>query len=289
MLFIQTVISGIAIGFTYAIVALGFSLTFGLLGRHSFTHGHIAMVSAFSALWMLKLGASFGISLVVAIIVGAALGLMVYFVCFRLMRQVDPMASLISSIGVVILLEELFVGMFGPDNIHFPAPFEMLVFSVGQLRIRGSSIVIMGVAIMCVVALFVLAYRTNFGRAIRTISFSEYLAHLTGVNVSLVINTAFVLGGALAGIAGVLLSSIDNTVSAVMGGPIVLKALIVMVLGGVGNLVGALVAGIGIGIVEVLSHFFVGPEFRDIVVFTLLYAVLIFKPEGLFGVITRSR
>ena len=282
MLVVQTILTGIAFGFNYSLIALGYTLTFGILGFHTFSHGHIAMVATFVPLILLTLGMPFGIAFIVALITGAAAGVLIYFVCFRLLRQPDPMASLISTIGVALFLEEFIIMIFGPDNLTFPAPFQMLIFNLGPLYLRGSYVIIMAVSAICMVGLFALVYFTKLGRAMRTIAFSEDIAHLTGVNVFQIVVITFAFGSALAGVAGVLLASVDNVTAATIGGPIVLKGLIVIVLGGLGNLLGALVAGIGLGVIEMLGQFFVGPELRDMIAFILLFAVLVLRPQGLF-------
>jgi branched-chain amino acid transport system permease protein len=280
----QQVINGLMLGASYALVAIGYTLIFGVLGLLYFAHGEIFMVGAFVGLYLvLYAGANIWLALLGATIACAALGVMAVYVAVRPVPKDRPLAPLISTIGLTIILQNLAVYIFGGQQVAFPETIKQTLYTIGPITISSVQLFILGVAVALMVALWLFIERTKMGRAIRATAENHETAALLGVDVNKVIIVTFIIGSGIAGIAGVLDGIKNSGVSPFMGLSAGVKGLIVMLLGGLGNVFGAMVAGLMLGMIEILSAAYIGTTERDLFSFLILILILIYKPTGLFG------
>jgi branched-chain amino acid transport system permease protein len=280
----QQVINGLMLGASYALVAIGYTLIFGVLGLLYFAHGEIFMVGAFVGLYLvLYAGANIWLALLGATIACAALGVMAVYVAVRPVPKDRPLAPLISTIGLTIILQNLAVYIFGGQQVAFPETIKQTLYTIGPITISSLQLFILGVAVALMVALWLFIERTKMGRAIRATAENHETAALLGVDVNKVIIVTFIIGSGIAGIAGVLDGIKNSGVSPFMGLSAGVKGLIVMLLGGLGNVFGAMVAGLMLGMIEILSAAYIGTTERDLFSFLILILILIYKPTGLFG------
>ena len=284
----QQLLNGLTLGSTYALVALGFTLVFGILGMINFAHGEIFMLGAYIAYLLVTAGHLDIFSALIGAIIGSAiLGMIIERVSFRPLRHVSILAPLISTIGLSIFLRSLAQIIFGAESTRFPAGIKTEFYQIGPLQISLLQIVILAISfgLMFVFQLFI--KRTRVGKAMRATSESLYTAGLLGVNVDRIILLSFALASALGGVAGVLLGLNFNAISPLMGKMVGLKGLTIIILGGMGNITGAMVGGLFLGFVEVLSVGYLTSSYRDAVAFGLMFLILLIRPTGLFGRVVR--
>ncbi len=284
----QQLLNGLTLGSTYALVALGFTLVFGILGMINFAHGEIFMLGAYIAFLLVTAGHLDIFSALIGAIIGSAiLGMIIERVSFRPLRHVSILAPLISTIGLSIFLRSLAQIIFGAESTRFPAGIKTEFYQIGPLQISLLQIVILAISfgLMFVFQLFI--KRTRVGKAMRATSESLYTAGLLGVNVDRIILLSFALASALGGVAGVLLGLNFNAISPLMGKMVGLKGLTIIILGGMGNITGAMVGGLFLGFVEVLSVGYLTSSYRDAVAFGLMFLILLIRPTGLFGRVVR--
>ncbi len=291
----QQVVNGLQLGLVYALIALGYTMVYGIIRLINFAHGDVFMVGAFvgffsiSALQPTALGSlSFWVALVLAIVVCTVLGVAIERIAYRPLRlkNAPRIASLITAIGVSIFLE-YFTSLkfvFGPNIRTFPRPFEVgTVFQVGVLTITNIQIIILVVTLAMLALLQFLVYRTKLGLAMRGVSVDFDTARLMGVNVDVVVSFTFALGSALAAAGGILFAIAYPQVQPFMGIMPGLKAFVAAVLGGIGIIPGALLGALIMGQAEVLTAAFVSTTWKDAVAFAILIVVLMVKPTGLLG------
>jgi branched-chain amino acid transport system permease protein len=284
----QQLLNGLTLGSTYALVALGFTLVFGILGMINFAHGEIFMLGAYIAFLLVTAGHLDIFSALIGAIIGSAiLGMIIERVSFRPLRHVSILAPLISTIGLSIFLRSLAQIIFGAESTRFPTGIKTEFYQIGPLQISLLQIVILAISfgLMFVFQLFI--KRTKVGKAMRATSESLYTAGLLGVNVDRIILFSFALASALGGVAGVLLGLNFNAISPLMGKMVGLKGLTIIILGGMGNITGAMVGGLFLGFVEVLSVGYLTSSYRDAVAFGLMFLILLIRPTGLFGRVVR--
>ena len=280
----QQLLNGLTLGSTYALVALGYTLVFGILGMINFAHGEIFMLGAYMALLLVTIG-NMGIfwSLVGAMIGSAILGMIIERVSFRPLRNVSILAPLISTIGLSIFLRSLAQIVFGAESTRFPVGIKTEFFEIGPVQISLLQIVILGISFGLMAVFQVFIKKTKIGKAMRATSESLYTAGLLGIPVDRIILLSFGVAAALGGVAGVLLGLNFNAISPLMGKMVGLKGLVIIILGGMGNITGAMVGGLFLGFVEVLSVGYLASSYRDAVAFALLFLILLIKPTGMFG------
>jgi len=308
--FLQQFINGLSQGAIYALIALGYTMVFGVLRFINFAHGDIYMLGAFAGLYVgpqaLKLSKgqpSFWVAamvLVAAMVVCAIIGMIVEWLCYRPLRDRPKLTVLITAIGVSLLLENAGQSIFGAKPQEFPSVIENRALEIPESwgSLSGVTITLGGAIIIVVTAvmLAVLSYivlRTKVGMAMRALSFNPVAASLMGVNTDLIISFTFGLGSALAGAAGVLISIEQPSIDPLMGVNAGLKAFVAAVLGGIGNLPGAALGGVLIGLLEA---FVVGygeqwglSTYRDPIVFGVLIIILLVRPAGLLGAVQREK
>jgi branched-chain amino acid transport system permease protein len=280
----QQLINGVMLGASYALVAVGYTLIFGVLNLLYFAHGEVFMVGAFVGLFLV-LYAGVGIygALLGAMIVCALLGLVAVYVAVRPVSKDHPLAPLISTIGLTIVLQNLAVLTFGGQQMAFPETIKQQLYHFGPVTISSVQIFILVVAVMLMALLWLFIEHTKMGRAIRATAENHETAALLGVDVNRVVVVTFMIGSGIAGVAGVLDGIKNSGVSPFMGLGAAVKGLIVMLLGGLGNVPGAMVAGVLLGIIEILSAAYIGTTQRDFFSFLILILILLWRPTGLFG------
>jgi branched-chain amino acid transport system permease protein len=280
----QQLINGLMLGASYSLVAIGYTLIFGVLNLLYFAHGEVFMVGAFVGLYLVVHGgANIYVALAGAAIACAALGIVAFYVSVRPVPKDRPLAPLISTIGLTIVLQNLAVYIFGGQQVAFPETIRQELYRFGPVTISSVQIFILVVAVAAMAGLWLFIERTKLGRAIRATAENHETAALLGVDVNRVVLVTFVIGSAIAGIAGVLDGVKNSGVSPFMGLGAAVKGLVVMLLGGLGNVVGAMVGGLMLGLIEILSAAYIGTTERDLFSFLILILILLYRPTGLFG------
>lgn len=296
---LQQIINGLVQGSVYALVALGYTMVYGILGLINFAHGEVVMVGAMVALTVTQLLAAFGLPPLLVLLLGLmaatavcmALGYGIERIAYRPLRNAPRLAPLITAIGVSIVLQNLAMIFWGREYHAFPALLPNNPHLLAGAIINEVQIVIVLVALAMMGGLLLLVHRTRLGRAMRAVAENPSAAALMGVNINAVIGTTFITGSALAAVAGVMVSANYGIVHYYMGSILGLKAFTAAVLGGIGNLRGAMLGGLLLGLIESLgagyigdlSGGFFGSNYQDVFAFFVLIAVLIFRPSGLLG------
>ena len=298
-IFLQQIINGLVQGSVYALVALGYTMVYGILVLINFAHGEVVMVGAMVALTVLQtllaaavapvLSALF--SLIVAIAACMALGYSIERIAYRPLRNAPRLAPLITAIGVSIVLQNLAMMIWGREYHAFPLPFTNSLHALGGAIITNVQLGIVFVALLMMSGLMLLIHRSRFGRAMRAVAENPSTAALMGVDINRVISTTFMLGSALAAVAGFMVSANYGIVHYYMGFMLGLKAFTAAVLGGIGNLRGAMLGGVVLGLIESLGAGYIGDlsggvfgsNYQDVFAFFVLIAVLVFRPSGLLG------
>lgn len=286
-MFEQQLFNALSLGSVYALFALGFTLVFGVLGVINLSHGAVFMVGAYAALTAVQtMGLPLWAAILFSFIVSGILGVLVDVLVLRPLRKRNAphLIPMIATIGVAIVLNNLVQGIAGAENKRFPTsvlPNESLDILGLHITVIELGIILLSFVLM--VALVLLMRRTQTGRALRAIAESPKAALLLGVNVEwLFIVTSFVAAG-LGGVAGTLVGVYSNALFPLMGQPILHKGIAVIILGGMGDIRGAMLAGLFLGFAEVMSVAYIGSSMRDAVAFGVLFLVLILRPQGLLG------
>ena len=283
----QQLINALSLGSVYALFALGFTLVFGILGVINLSHGAIFMLGSYTALLLVdKFALPLWLALLVAMLVSGLIGLIVDFIVLKPLRarNASHLAPMIATIGVAIMLTNLAQGLFGAENKRFPqgtVPEDSINWGNVQVTTLQIAIVVISFALMLV--LLVAMKRTQLGRALRAIAESPKAAYLLGINVEGLFYLTSFAAAALGGAAGVLIGLSFNAISPFMGQPMLHKGIAVIILGGMGDIRGALIGGLFLGFAEVLSVAYISSDVRDGVAFGLLFLILLIRPSGMFG------
>lgn len=298
---IQQLINGLVLGSVYALVALGYTMVYGILQLINFAHGEVLMVGAMVALTVLGLLSSIapGLPLVLQLLIATLAAIPVCMllsaaierIAYRPLRQAPRLAPLITAIGVSIVLQTLAMIIWSPNPRVFPDLLPTTPFEISGALLAPKQLLILVVAAVAMTALLLLIHKTKLGRAMRAVSENPKIASLMGVNPDRIITATFMLGAALAAIAGVLVAMNYNIAHFTMGFMLGLKAFTAAVLGGIGNLAGAVAGGLLLGIIESLgagyigdlTGGFLGSHYQDIFAFAVLILVLVVRPSGLLG------
>jgi branched-chain amino acid transport system permease protein len=290
---LQNLLNGIAAGSIYALIALGYTMVYGILKLINFAHGDIFMVGSFVGFYAGRyLSQQTGgdsspiyaaLVLLVSMLICGALGYLNERIAYRPLRNAPRIASLITAIGVSFLLEYGGQFVFGPDPKFFPTLIDKHVIRLGGVVTTNYQLIVLVVALVFMGLQQYIVYGTKFGRAMRAVSFNFETASLMGIPTDRVISTTFVIGSMLAAVAGILFGLSYPKIDPLMGVMPGLKAFVAAVLGGIGNVPGAVVGGLLIGVIEA----FVGgsrfSNYRDAIAFVILIVILLFRPSGLFG------
>ena len=298
-IFLQQLINGLTLGSIYALVALGYTMVYGILGLINFAHGEIVMIGALISLAVVKLLLDAGLpsvwvvlgGLSVAVLVCVALGLTIERVAYRPLRQASRLAPLITAIGVSIVLQQLAMLAWGRNYHSVPVLLPAEAHDFFGARITDLQLIIVAVALTTMLGLWLLISRTRLGRAMRATAENPQVAALMGIDANRIIAVTFAIGSALAALAGVLVSANYGIAHYHMGFMLGLKAFTAAVLGGIGNIAGAMLGGLLLGVIEALgagyigdlTGGFLGSNYQDVFAFFVLIVVLIFRPSGLLG------
>jgi len=296
---LQQIINGLVQGSVYALVALGYTMVYGILGLINFAHGEVVMVGAMVALTALQIllataltpVLAIALSLLIAIAACMALGYSIERIAYRPLRNAPRLAPLITAIGVSIVLQNLAMMIWGREYHAFPLPINNQLHAIGGAIISDVQLAIIVIALLMMAALMVIVHRTRMGRAMRAVAENPNAATLMGVDINRVISLTFMLGSALAAVAGFMVSANYGIVHYYMGFMLGLKAFTAAVLGGIGNLRGAMLGGVLLGLIESLGAGYIGDltggffgsNYQDVFAFFVLIAVLVFRPSGLLG------
>ena len=288
--FIQQLINGLSLGSIYALIALGYTMVYGILKFINFAHGEIFMLGAFFGYYLAR---SLGIdapnipmALVIMLLTMAAtaiIGVTIEKLAYKPLRNSSKLTVLITAIGVSLFLQYTGQLLFGADPKSFPTIIENISFNVFGATIGSNQIVVIISALLMMLGLRFIVMKTKMGIAIRAVSNNLTAASLMGININNVISFTFALGSSLAGAAGILYSINYPSIDPLMGMLPGLKAFIAAVLGGIGNFPGAAVGGLIIGLVETFTVGYLSPTYRDAIAFAILIIILLVKPTGLFG------
>lgn len=288
--FVQQLINGVSLGSIYALIALGYTMIYGIIKLINFAHGDIYMVGAYIGFFAVtSAGMSIVPALLTSMVVTGILGMVVERLAYKPLRHAPRISVLITAIGVSFFLEYASMYFVTPTPRTFPNVIDNITFEMGPFVINGQQMMIMAITFILMVILTYIVQKTKLGKAMRAASFDVETAQLMGINADRVISYTFCIGSTLAAAAGVLVGVYYNSIDPLMGIMPGLKAFVAAVLGGIGILHGAVAGGIILGVIEALVSGFISSTFRDAAAFGILILVLLFKPSGLFGKNTREK
>ncbi|MGH8354435.1 MAG: branched-chain amino acid ABC transporter permease [Pseudomonas sp.] len=302
-LFIQQIINGLVLGSIYALIALGYTMVYGILRIINFAHGDVLMIGALVALSVLSALQTYlpgmapwlmlGMAAMVAMLACALLSYLIERIAYRPLRQAPRLAPLITAIGASVLLQTIAMLIWSRNPLSFPQllPSEPISIGATEASITLKEIIIIGMSLVVMTGLLLLVNKTRLGRAMRATAENPSIAGLMGVNPNRVVSVTFMLGGALAALAGVMTATNYGSAHFYMGFLPGLKAFTAAVLGGIGNLGGAMLGGLLLGLIESLGAGYIGDltggvlgsNYQDVFAFIVLIGVLVFRPSGLLG------
>ena len=285
-LFLSYLINGISLGSVYAIIALGYTMVYGIAKMLNFAHGDVIMIGAYVSFCVTQyLGMPAIVSVLAAMMVCTALGVFIERLAYKPLRQAASLAVLITAIGVSYFLQNVALLIWGSNPKSFPSLFDFGSISLfgGSLMIGSETMMTVLANIVIMIGLTLFTGKTKIGKAMRAVSEDKGAAELMGINVNQTISMTFAIGSALAAIAGVLLCSSYPTLQPTTGSMPGIKAFTAAVFGGIGSIPGAMIGGILLGVIEILGKAYVSTELGDAFVFAVLIVVLLFKPTGLLG------
>jgi branched-chain amino acid transport system permease protein len=300
-IFIQQIINGVTLGSIYALVALGYTMVYGIIGLINFAHGEVVMIGAMISLSVITglLGAHMTLPPLIVIIAGVAVAIPICMalayamekIAYRPLRKAPRLAPLITAIGMSIVLQNLAMMIWGRNYLSFPNIIELKEIPIGGAVITELQVVIIALAALMMAALVLLVQKTRLGMAMRATAQNPTVAGLMGIDINTVISAAFMIGAALAAVAGLMVMSYYGIAHYYMGFLLGLKAFTAAVLGGIGNLAGAMLGGILLGVIESLgagyigdlTGGFMGSNYQHVFAFFVLILVLVFRPSGLLG------
>ena len=286
MSFISYLINGISLGSIYALIALGYTMVYGIAKMLNFAHGDIIMIGGFSIFVVMNtLGLPPLLAVLVAVVVCTVLGVTIEKVAYKPLRQASPLAVLITAIGVSYLLQNVALLIFGANTKLFTSVVNIPAISLadGQINISGETTITIIVSIIVMIALTMFIKKSKAGQAMLAVSEDKGAAELMGINVNATIALTFAIGSALAAIAGALMCSAYPTLTPYTGAMPGIKAFVAAVFGGIGSIPGAFIGGILLGIIENLSKAYISSQMADAIVFAVLILVLLVKPTGILG------
>jgi len=292
MMILSNLASGISLGSVYAIIALGYTMVYGIAKMLNFAHGDVIMVGgymSFCSMTYLHWPPLAAVGL--AVVVCTALGIVVERLAYKPLRAAPSLAVLITAIGVSYFLQNAALLLWGSDPKVFSSVVSLPNVSLfdGQLILSGTALATVGSCVVIMIALMLFTGRTKMGKAMRAVSEDKGAAQLMGINVNSTISMTFAIGSGLAAIAGVLLCSAYPTLMPTTGSMPGIKAFTAAVFGGIGSIPGAMLGGILLGLIEILSKAYLSTQLSDAIVFAVLIAVLLVKPTGLLGKVVREK
>ncbi len=289
VVFLQQLFNGIMLGSTYALIAMAFTVLMGILNMLNFAIGEVFMVGAILGVTFVRMGISFYVALPLAVLCAGIVSLAIERFSFRPLRQAPPLIPLLSTIGFSIFLQNVTVNLWGSERSQFPRWLEPVDFHVGPLLISSTQVIFLAAAVLLMVGLDLFIQRTRLGRGMRAVAESIETANILGVDSNRIISTTFFLSGALAGASGILFGLSFSMVSPFMGMEPGIKGIAAMIVGGMGNLRGAIVGGMLIGVTEVLSVGYWGAPAKDFAVYGALFVALLIRPQGILGMMQAGK
>lgn len=285
MSFLQFLISGISLGSIYALIALGYTMVYGIAKMLNFAHGDVIMIGAYVAYVSIStLNLSPFFAVLIAVVTCTLLGILIERVAYKPLRNSSPLTVLITAIGVSYLLQNIALLIFGSKAVNFTSVVSLPAFEiVPGLTVTGETAVTIAVSVVIMAALMIFINHTKAGQAMLAVSEDHGAAQLMGVNVNGTISLTFAIGSALAAIAAVLLCSSYPVLSPYTGAMPGIKAFVAAVFGGIGSIPGAMIGGILLGVIENLSKAYISSQMSDAIVFLILIIVLLVKPTGILG------
>jgi branched-chain amino acid transport system permease protein len=300
---LQQIVNGLSLGSIYALIALGYTMVYGILKLINFAHGEVFMMGAYAGYYSAStlgvqkyeaLGQGFPLLsalgvLVFAMAAAALLGVLIEALAYRPVRSAQRLTPLITAIGVSLFLQNAAMLVFSPNPRRYPAILSEVRFEVGGVIVTNIKLAIFLVAMLLMLGLHLFVQKTWTGRAMRALSMNIDAARLMGIDVNRTIRWTFAIGSALAAAGGILFGLDQIMINPLMGVLTGLKAFVAAVLGGIGNIPGALIGGLLIGLAEQLTAGYLSPDYRDAITFVILIVVLLVKPEGLLGVVRQEK
>ena len=282
--FVQTLISGLSLGSIYALIALGYTMVYGIAKMLNFAHGDIIMVGAYAGIVaVFSLGMPPAIAIVISIVVCSALGMLIERLAYKPLRQAPPLAVLITAIGVSYLLQNVALLIFGSEQKAFPTLFQIPTIYLGEVMIDGITLVTLAVTAAIMIGLTLFISKTKMGKAMRAVSEDKEAAGLMGISTNRTITITFAIGSALAAVASIFYGATYIYIKPTTGAMPGIKAFTAAVFGGIGSIPGAMLGGIVLGLIEQFSKAYISTLWADAIVFAVLVLVLVVKPTGLLG------
>ncbi len=284
MEFLSNLISGLSLGAIYALIALGYTMVYGIAKMLNFAHGDVIMIGAFTVLaTVATAGFPWYVGIIASVIVCTVLGVTIEKIAYKPLRKANPLSVLITAIGVSYFLQSVALLIFGSGKQSFPTVIKANPIKFGSLIIQGNSVVTLIITTIIMVVLTLFINKTKLGKAMRAVSEDKDAAELMGISVNRTISLTFAIGSALAAVAGIFYGSTYGFVDPYAGAMPGIKAFVAAVFGGIGSIPGAMLGGILLGIIENLSKAYISTDLADAIVFGVLIVVLIVKPTGLLG------
>lgn len=281
---LQQLVNGLILGSVYALLALGYTMVYGIIKLINFAHGDVYMMGAFVGYYLIsRFHMNFFVALILTMVITAAIGVIIEFLAYRPLRHSTRIAALITAIGVSFFLQYGMVYLVGAEAHAFPQAMQTIKYDLGPISVTNIQLIILAVSIILMLTLNFIVKQTKMGKAMRAVSVDNDAAQLMGINVNSTISFTFALGSAMAGAAGVLIGLYYNTLNPLMGMAPGIKAFVAAVLGGIGIIPGAAVGGFIIGMLETLSTAIGLSSYKDLVVYAILIIILLVRPAGILG------
>jgi branched-chain amino acid transport system permease protein len=287
--FIQQIVNGLMLGSTYSLIAISFTLLIGVLNMLNFAIGEVFMLGAVIGLVLVKAGVPMALAFPLSMFSSGCACLMIERFSFRPFRNAPPLIPLLSTIGFSILIQNTVENLFGSERKGFPEWVEPVDFHFGPLLVSETQVIILAAAVFIMVGLDLVISRTRIGRGMRAVAEDHETASLLGVDSNRIVLATFFASGALAGASGMLFGLNFSIVSPFMGVEPGIKGIAAMIFGGMGNVRGAIVGGLLIGVIEVLSVAYLGSMSKDFTVYGALFLILLLRPQGILGAIQSER
>ena len=288
--FLTTLISGLSLGSIYALIALGYTMVYGIAKMLNFAHGDVIMVGAFTVIVsVMTMGLPVWVGLLLSVVICTTLGMTIERVAYKPLRKAEPLTVLITAIGVSYLLQNVALLIFGSTQKSFPTVFHVSSVHFGDVSMSGESVVTLAVTIVIMICLSLFINKTRAGKAMRAVSQDKEAAELMGISVNRTISLTFAIGSALAAVAGIFYGATYGFIGPFTGSMPGIKAFVAAVFGGIGSIPGAMVGGILLGVLESMSKAYISTELSDAIVFASLIVVLLVRPTGLFGKVIKEK
>ena len=281
--FFMQFINGLNIGSIYALIALGYTMVYGIAKLINFAHGDVIMVGAYISFISMKFGLPWWLAVIISIVACAILGVVMEKVAYKPLRNASRISLLITAIGISYLLQNLFQLIFGANPQPYHAFITLPALNLGGISIQANYYITFSVSVLLMILLTLFVNKTTMGKAMRAVSEDEGAAKLMGINVDTTISLTFAIGCALAAIAGILYANCYPMINPTLGSLPGIKAFIAAVLGGIGSIPGAVLGAFILGMVEAMTKAYISSQLTDTIVFAILILMLVFKPAGILG------